>query len=78
MLRRCEECGRHLTYTGHALYRYTGSMILTQALKENMGDPERETCRESPETSPEGEASRRRTLTSFQEVGLDHSSVEVW
>jgi hypothetical protein len=30
-------------HTGHALYRYTDSMTLTQAFKENMGDPERGT-----------------------------------
>jgi hypothetical protein len=29
--------------TGRALYRYTDSMTLTQAFKENMGDPERRT-----------------------------------
>jgi hypothetical protein len=30
-------------HTGHTLYRYTDGMTLTQAVKENMGDPERRT-----------------------------------
>ena len=81
MQRRCEECGRHLNYTGHTLYRYTGSMILTQALEENMGDPERGNLNRCLETSvpnePTDEASRSGTEISFQEVGLSHSSEEV-
>ena len=67
-------------YTGHALYRYTGSMTLTQALKENMGDPERRTQYQSGNERRKKKtvmAHGRRDNLSFQEVGLSHSSDEV-
>jgi len=41
MQRRCLGVWRIPDYWPHA-HRYTGSMTSTQALKENMGDPERE------------------------------------
>lgn len=82
MQRRCEECDGRLKYTGHILYRHTGSMTLTQALKENIGDPERRTyCRHLTRASKkkeEDEVSQKGETISFQEVGLDHSSDEVW
>jgi hypothetical protein len=55
-------------------------MTLTQALRENMGDPERKTWFLGPETSgkkKKSEDSQRKRKASFQEVGLDHSSEEV-
>ena len=53
-------------------------MTLTQALKENMGDPGRENLCGLSDTSPkEREVSRRSDVTSSQEVGLSHSSDEV-
>jgi hypothetical protein len=57
-------------------------MTLTQALKENMGDPERRTCTVRFATSPKKKKRKSGGLTkdkwsSFQEVGLSHSSDEI-
>jgi hypothetical protein len=54
-------------------------MTLTQALKENMGDPERRTCYQVSEMSVKKkrhEVSQKEGVISFQEVGPDHSSEE--
>ena len=41
--RRCNKYDGHLKLYWSYAYRYTDSVTLTQALKENMGDPERRT-----------------------------------
>jgi hypothetical protein len=55
-------------------------MTLTQALKENIGDPDRRTFggHRTRASKKKGEVSRKAEAKSFQEVGLDHSSEEVW
>jgi hypothetical protein len=68
-------------YTGHALYRHTDGTTLSQAVKENMGDPVWKTYYWLPGPSEKKkesfEDSQQEGVRSTQEVGLDHSSEEV-
>ena len=58
-------------------HRHTGSMTLTRALKENMGDPERESFATVRNEPIKGRSHKRIGAGCFQEVGPSHISDEV-